>query len=82
MDYTGLADFTGSMVAEPVALDRVDRAISAYESMGSFYYYPEGYLDWLKTAREKLKQLRPAELTVEVEHNGQGLFITYVAVAA
>ena len=38
-------------------------------------HFPKGYEDWLKAAKEKLNQISPAELTVEVEHDGEDINI-------
>jgi hypothetical protein len=82
MDYTSLADFTGEFEVSPEGRKQVESRRRGYERLGKYLPFPPDDGEELQEAEEVLDALAPAELTVEVEHDGEGITIRTLTVQA
>jgi hypothetical protein len=82
MDYTGLADCTGEVIARPCNREAIERALCAYEMFSPHLPYPEGYREQLQDARHTLERVAPATLSVTVQHDGVGITVATESVSA
>ena len=82
MDYTGLGDFNGELVVSAESRDSLDRALRAYEMFHRGIDYPAGYAEKLRGAKKAVEQIAPAILTVEVDHDGEGVTVRTLEVPA
>jgi hypothetical protein len=74
MDYTGLGDSTGEIVISPLSRKELHRAMDAYKLFRSANPpYPPRYPQRLQEALQTLETIVPATLSVEVEHDGEGI---------
>jgi hypothetical protein len=75
MDFTGLGDFTGELVATVKSRESLMGALGAYDMFHGSLRYPRGYADKLREAKRVLDQIAPATLTVDVQHDGEGITV-------
>jgi hypothetical protein len=82
MDYTGLGDATGEIVVTPKNREHLDAALRAYELYHRYLPFPAGYQEKLLKGKGVLNKLAPATLSVEVEHDGEGITIRTIEMPA
>ena len=75
MDFSHPADFTGVIVAQPMAISDLDAALQGYRSWRGAFPHSPNYIDQITWARAKLDKIGPVELTVEVKHDGQDVWV-------
>lgn len=82
MDFTGLGDATGEFAIAAMNRESVRGALAAYEMFHQGVRYPSGYSEDLRDAQRALNRIAPATLSVEVEHDGEGVIVRTPEVAA
>jgi len=82
MDYTGLPDATGDIEVFVMNREALAGALKAYDLYRSISDFPPEYPDQLEEAKRILDGLAPVDLTVEVEHDGEGVVVHTLAVPA
>jgi hypothetical protein len=73
MDYTGVGDFSGLVVVKALNREDLERTLVGYEHWRRHVPFRPNYADEIAAARRTLEGLAPVELTVEVEHDGEGI---------
>ena len=74
MDYTGIKDLTGEIVAQPKNRERLIGALAAYKMLGASCFPPNFAVD-ITASMQFLDEASPAELSVRIVHDGEGVSI-------
>jgi len=83
MDYTHPEDdFAGEVVVTPLNREALAQAITAYDTYQQVTPYPPRYAEQVQEARMLLDELKPKSLSVEIEHDGEGIVVRGETVTA
>lgn len=76
MDYGDLdQDFAGEIVVSARNRESLAQAINAYELFQQVVPFPPRYAEQIQEARILLEELEAKKLSVEIEHDGEGIFV-------
>src|SRR6266542_2383502 len=73
MDYIGLSDASGHLVVSAKNRGDVQAALGGYEMFHKYLPFPAGYKERLLQAQSVLEAIKPAILSVTVEHDGEDI---------
>jgi hypothetical protein len=68
-------DLAGEIVVSAKNREALQRAIEAYDSFQHVVPFPQHYAEQLQEARILLEDLKPKTLSVEIEHDGEGIVV-------
>jgi len=75
-------DLAGEIVVAAKNREALLRATEAYDSFQHVVQFPPRYAEQIQEARMLLDELRPKRLSVEIEHDGEGIVVRGETVVA